>query len=167
MAALRIRAVCLARSPIQLTCLLTVNPAPFPKPAKGLADLPPGRRDKGRNETSSALISYVAGPITVLPVPTECYLHSKLHAWKTSRRWRVLFKQLPVGFFVVAKHLAQQLLEVWRGTYRVRGLLLPGRNSMSEQCWNCEATYRTAAFLTCFAVEFWVDEGLAASRSFR
>lgn len=38
------------------TCFLTANPAPLPKPANGFAFFPPGRKDNGRNETSSALI---------------------------------------------------------------------------------------------------------------
>lgn len=47
------------------TCFLTANPAPLPNPANGFAFLPPGRKDRGRNETSSALISNVSWPKTV------------------------------------------------------------------------------------------------------
>ncbi len=43
-------------NPSNSTCFLTAKPAPLPKPAKGFADLPPGRKDKGRRETSSASI---------------------------------------------------------------------------------------------------------------
>lgn len=40
------------------TCFFTANPAPFPNPANGLADLPlpPGRSDSGLRETSSSFI---------------------------------------------------------------------------------------------------------------
>ena len=47
------------------TCFLTANPAPLPKPAKGFAFLPPGRKDKGRNEISSALICNASWPAIV------------------------------------------------------------------------------------------------------
>ena len=52
------------------TCFLTANPAPLPNPAKGFALLPPGRKDRGRNEISSVLISSDCGWTTSRSMPS-------------------------------------------------------------------------------------------------
>jgi len=64
---------------------LTAKPAPLPNPAKGFADLPPGRKDKGRRETSSASIVLCSS----LTRPSICQLrtsaqqgnHAKHQPW--------------------------------------------------------------------------------------
>jgi len=72
-------------NPSNSTCFLTAKPAPLPNPAKGFADLPPGRKDKGRRETSSASIVLCSS----LTRPSICQLrtsaqqgnHAKHQPW--------------------------------------------------------------------------------------